>query len=278
MADKVQDYVVNSPRWLSLENFEGEVWKDTEYLYYQISNYGRLKRIAHLTTYTDVNGVTKTVFWKDKINKFTINKLGYCRFRVHLSNGNKKQVMAHRLVAIAFLNNPHNMPVINHKDENPSNNCYWNLEWCDQKYNTNYGNANKKRSKSLVKSYDGRRNVINQYSLDGELIREFHGSRELINAGFNFKGVYAVCTHRQHFSQGFVWRYNNEPFSLKNKYGNHNPRKVDQFSMDGIYIKTHNSAIEAARSVNGSSKSLIGKCCRGLSSFAYGYKWKYSDK
>lgn len=32
---------VNSERWLSLEDLNGEIWKDTEYPFYQISNYGR---------------------------------------------------------------------------------------------------------------------------------------------------------------------------------------------------------------------------------------------
>lgn len=41
----------------------------------------------------------------------------------------------HRLVAIAFLDNPHNLPVINHIDSNPANNNVSNLEWCTQSHN-----------------------------------------------------------------------------------------------------------------------------------------------
>lgn len=45
----------------------------------------------------------------------------------------------HRLVANNFIENPEHLPVVNHKDENPLNNCVDNLEWCSQKYNINYG-------------------------------------------------------------------------------------------------------------------------------------------
>ena len=56
--------------------------------------------------------------------------------------------MVHRIVAETFINNPNNYKYVNHKDENPSNNCVTNLEWCTQKYNINYGTGNQKRSEA----------------------------------------------------------------------------------------------------------------------------------
>ena len=56
--------------------------------------------------------------------------------------------MIHRLVALAFLDNPNNYPQINHKDENKLNNCVDNLEWCDAKYNINYGTRNDRMAKT----------------------------------------------------------------------------------------------------------------------------------
>lgn len=53
-------------------------------------------------------------------------------------NGNIVQFKVHRLVAVMFIPNPNNLPIINHLDENPLNNCVDNLEWCTHKHNVQY--------------------------------------------------------------------------------------------------------------------------------------------
>lgn len=55
---------------------------------------------------------------------------------IKLSKDNKTyHKLIHRMVAEAFIPNPNNLPEVNHKDNNPKNNCVENLEWCDRKYN-----------------------------------------------------------------------------------------------------------------------------------------------
>lgn len=109
-----------------------EIWKDIigfEGLY-QVSNLGRVRSLDRTTSHN--------CFIKGKILKTRIHK-DYVV--IQLSEHNKctsKQV--HRLVAETFLENPNNLPQVNHKDENPLNNVVENLEWCDAKYNNNYGN------------------------------------------------------------------------------------------------------------------------------------------
>lgn len=57
-----------------------------------------------------------------------------------------KWFTVHRLVALHFIPNPDNLPIINHKDEDKSNNCIGNLEWCTTQYNNSYGTIIERQS------------------------------------------------------------------------------------------------------------------------------------
>lgn len=109
-------------------------WKDIYNGNDSISNTGIVKsneRIINTST-----GIRK---YKEKILAPKITSDGH--LRVTLCNcGKHKRVFVHRLVAEAFIPNPNNFPVINHKDENPLNNNVDNLEWCTIAYN--YDNNN----------------------------------------------------------------------------------------------------------------------------------------
>ena len=113
-------------KWKDIPGYEGK---------YQVSNTGQVRSLNY-------GGAGKT-----KILKQNINRRGYCS--VPLSkNGKCKKYSVHRLVAQAFIPNPNNYPVVNHKDENPANNAVWNLEYCTQQYNCNYGTRNERVSKA----------------------------------------------------------------------------------------------------------------------------------
>ena len=88
----------------------------------------------------------------NKFLKHTLNKGGYHMVDLY-NNGKRKRFLIHRLVAEAFIPNPNNLPCVNHKDENKSNNNVNNLEWCSYEYNNNYGTRVKrsaeKRSKAV---------------------------------------------------------------------------------------------------------------------------------
>ena len=103
---------------------------------YQISNLGRVKSLYV------INNKTKSIVHREKILKQSIRTNYY---GITLSkNGIHKNFTVHRLVAEAFIPNPDNLPEVNHKDENKLNNEVSNLEWCDKKYNMNYGEGAKK--------------------------------------------------------------------------------------------------------------------------------------
>ena len=105
---------------------ENRIWKDVDGFdkNYQISNYGdvRIKK-------------SDGSFKQLKPTKFG---KGYLHINL-VKDGKQKSFQIHRLVAEAFVPNHKNLPIINHKDENPLNNCANNLEWCTYSYNINYG-------------------------------------------------------------------------------------------------------------------------------------------
>jgi hypothetical protein len=66
-----------------------------------------------------------------------LNADGYMQITVG-KTGNRSQYRVHRMVAEAFIPNPDNLPEVNHKDNDRTNNCVDNLEWCTHEYNIQY--------------------------------------------------------------------------------------------------------------------------------------------
>ena len=118
-----------------------EEWKDIKGYegLYQISNTGLVKRIPSIKCKTE------------RILRQGTQKAGYNY--VNLSKDNKIHTKrVHRLVAEAFISNPNNLPEVNHKDEDKSNNNVENLEWCTREYNLNYGTRSEKFSRTRGKA------------------------------------------------------------------------------------------------------------------------------
>lgn len=108
-----------------------EVWKDTKGVFgYQVSNFGRVRSIF--------SRWGKRAY--PRIMKGSIDSHGYVQVTISI-NGERKLMFVHRLVAKAFIPNPLNLEMVNHKDENPLNNNVDNLEWCTRSYNNSYGHA-----------------------------------------------------------------------------------------------------------------------------------------
>lgn len=126
-----------------------EKWKTLdEYPNYQVSDTGKVKNIR-----------------TNKELKPFINSLGYLQVDLRDVNGKRKEMLVHRLVALSFLPNPKNLPVINHIDEDPRNNMLGNLEWMTQKDNCNHGTRNKRISETKKKEVivkDAQGNVVDR--------------------------------------------------------------------------------------------------------------------
>lgn len=106
---------------------------------YFVSNFGNVKSINRKIK---VKNFYKTIY--GKFLKQSLTGKGYKKSNGYLVvrlNGKLKKV--HRLVAITFLENPNNLPQVNHKDKNTTNNKLNNLEWCTNFQNSHHAKDNK---------------------------------------------------------------------------------------------------------------------------------------
>lgn len=104
-----------------------EIWKDIPSYegYYQVSNLGNFRSLPRIIKYKS-NGTRN---YPSKVLLTETTKDNYQRI-VLMKDGVKARYQAHRLVALTFIPNPDNKPLINHIDGNKSNNVVTNLEWC----------------------------------------------------------------------------------------------------------------------------------------------------
>lgn len=136
--------------------------------------------------------------WSYRKNTFLKPYLARGYFKVCLCKDKiRKQVLIHRLVAEAFIPNPLNLPQINHIDENKQNNCAENLEWCNAKYNINYGEHNKKVGKSHCKKV---------YCV--ELGKVFESAKlAAMQLGLSDSNIAKCCKGKYKTTGGFHWKY-----------------------------------------------------------------------
>jgi hypothetical protein len=109
----------------SLEDMEGEIWKDIEGYegYYQISSFGRVKSLSR----NIFNGHGYYIS-KEKILRITVEITNYTSVGLSINN-KRKGKLVHRLVALNFIPNLFNKPQINHKNSIKNDNNINNLEW-----------------------------------------------------------------------------------------------------------------------------------------------------
>ena len=193
--------------------YDGEIYEGL----YRVSNLGRILSL-------DYNHTGKPRL----INPGT-DKDGY--FKVGLSKNRKtKTCKVHRLVAQTFIPNPDNLPEVNHKDEDKTNNFVFlnedgtvdeeksNLEWKTHRGNINHGTRNERAGKAISKANtNGKlsKRVI-QLTLDDEFVREWPSTMECGRNGFNRSSVCLCCQGKHKTHKGFRFMYADD---YKEKFG-----------------------------------------------------------
>lgn len=178
---------------------DNEVWKDIAGFegLYQVSNFGRVKS-------NQKNGSKFAIKTVDRILKSQTVKGNYDVVSLKKNKCKYVHFTVHRLVAKAFIPNPHNLPFVNHKDENSKNNFASNLEWCTHKYNINYGSRTRKVVKKLSIP------IIQIDATNGDIIKEFSSLHEASKiTGVQISHICNVCKGKRNIAGGFIWRYKN---------------------------------------------------------------------
>lgn len=93
------------------------------------------RTLINLSNYTIENNGKVYSLLRNKYLKPAKHNLGYIQYYLKEDNGQKKWYKAHRLVAMAFIDNPDNKPEVHHIDHNKENNHYTNLQWVTHKEN-----------------------------------------------------------------------------------------------------------------------------------------------
>lgn len=260
--------MANKCHYSNIPCLDGEEWRPVvgyEGLYF-VSNKGRIWS-AHYK----------------RVMRIVVDRRNRCTIGLR-KDGKAVGKIPARLVATAFIREPMPGEQVNHIDENPLNNCVENLEWCDSKYNCNYGTRNQRIKEKLNMA-------VMQYTLDGEYIASFVSLHEAADAiGADAGHICDCCNGNRAYAYGYYWRYVDDALykravaALEEKQAASRKSRADKFavkalnvvqlSLDGEFIQVHQSTKLAAMAVGGFTSGIIN-CCNGKSLTAAGYKWKY---
>lgn len=192
--------------WAFIPGFEG---------LYMASNNGKIKSCERLS----LNGFRI----RERILRPSFEKFGYSKV-VLCKDNIIKTFKIHRLVALAFIPNPENKPMVNHIDCNTKNNCVSNLEWCtameNYMHSVKLGRSVMRKVKIKPPDRRGRHmkgkfnngasKKVYQYSKTNELIAEWPSISEIIRSGISgdTKGISKSCRSEAKIHNGYRWRFN----------------------------------------------------------------------
>lgn len=177
---------------LMVQEYNEELRKAAEELLAIVEQVVRMKDIKD---YEGLYAITEDGrVWSYRSKKFLKPSVASGYLQVNLyNNGKRTFYRIHRLVALAYLPNPDNLPEVNHRDENKQNNAVSNLEWCDHSYNINYGTRNERISKAVRCIETG---VI------------YNGTREAgRQTGLDPSSIVKVCKGKLKTCGGYHWEY-----------------------------------------------------------------------
>lgn len=185
--------VTEKELWMPVPGYEG---------LYEVSNLGNVR----------------SLFRFKKQLKWNITRNGYATVQL-FKQKQSKRVLVHRLVAMAFIQNPENHPQVNHINENKLDNSARNLEWVTAKENMNHGTRLQRQLKAIDYSTESRKQIarVNGRKAckpvvqmrDGKVVARFNSAKQAsIMTGLNHSHICECASGKRYKTVGgYNWKY-----------------------------------------------------------------------
>ncbi len=165
--------------WVPIYEWEG---------HYEVSNTGLVRTLCRQNYKINQARLVRPTFDKD------------CYLKVSFSEGNRRRsYRINRLVALAFLPNPDNKPIVDHINGVRWDNRVENLRWITQ--SENILDAYRKGRKSSIKK------PVLKCAVNGEILKRYDSIESTKDDGFNPKNVNKVVLGQRPFHKGYIWKY-----------------------------------------------------------------------
>lgn len=244
-----------------------EIWvKTTVNNDYEVSNLGNIRSLKNNKIHL------LKPFKRGTSNKYGDGRGCYLAVRL-LNNGKEQDYAVHRLVAMAFVPNPNNLPQVNHINGIRNDNRAENLEWCDNSYNIWH-------SYNMLGNKNGTKRIVCQYTKNGNFVREYESVCEASHiCNIDSTSIIAVCRKGAYrkTAGGYIWRYKGDE-NVEIQYDKKSP--VIQISKYGEMIRVYDTIQDASIEIGLTEGGISGVCQKKNRGYNYagGYIWRYKDE
>jgi len=205
-----------------------EVWKKhPKFKYMEVSNFGQVRNCKPYSVQSNLKTKERSLTPRNKI--YSLHESHGYKYVSYSEDGKGYTLRVHRLVAEIFIPNPDNLPYVNHKDGDKTNNNVLNLEWCSAKENTDHAIKNNlmkpkehwEKVKDKMKCPESIFSPIEVYDKNNNFVAEFKSIADTarwIQSIGKSKGkcrtieieILKILTKKKKSAYGYVYFYKNK--------------------------------------------------------------------